>query len=53
VFPDKEKYGLNYSDEFQDIVCKLLNIDKSKRLGSINDVHEVLEHPWFADIDIK
>ena len=53
VFPDKEKYHLDYSDEFQDIVCKLLDKDKTKRLGSTNDVFEVLAHPWFADIDIK
>jgi serine/threonine protein kinase len=53
VFPDKEKYGLDYTDEFQDIVCKLLDKDKSKRLGSTNDVYEVLQHPWFADINVK
>ena len=53
MFPDKEKYGLDYSDEFQDIVCKLLDKDKAKRLGSTNDVHEVLSHPWFADINVK
>lgn len=27
--------------------------DKSKRLGSTNDVYEVLQHPWFADINVK
>lgn len=36
-----------------DVVCKLLEKNKEKRLGSKNDVHEVLSHPWFADIDIK
>jgi len=24
-----------------------------QRLGSKDDVHEILAHPWFADLDIK
>lgn len=24
----------------------------SKRLGSTDDVDEVISHPWFADIDV-
>jgi serine/threonine protein kinase len=53
IFPDKEKYGLDYSDDFVDIVEKLLNKNSSKRLGSKNDVHEILDHPWFKDLDIS
>lgn len=53
IFPDKEKYGLDYSDEFVDIVERLLDKNRSKRLGSKNDVHEILSHPWFKDLDIK
>ena len=53
IFPDKEKYGLEYSDDFVDIVEQLLNKNKEKRLGSKNDVHEILAHPWFNEIDIK
>lgn len=53
IFPDKEKYQVDYTDEFQDIVEQLLHKDQKKRLGSKNDVHEILAHPWFADIDIK
>ena len=34
VFPDKEKYGLDYSREFEDIVDKLLDKNPKKRLGS-------------------
>lgn len=34
IFPDKVRYGLEYSDEFVDIVEKLLNKEGSKRLGS-------------------
>lgn len=53
IFPDKEKYNLDYSDEFVDIVEKLLHKNQKQRLGNENDVHEILAHPWFADIDIK
>ena len=53
IFPDKEKYQVDYSDDFQDIIEQLLHKDYKKRLGSKDDVHEVLKHPWFADIDIK
>ena len=53
IFPDKEKYKLEYSDEFVDIVKCLLNKDPAKRLGSGgNDVHEVLQHPWFSSLSI-
>merc|ERR1711935_369575 len=53
IFPDKEKYNLDYSDEFVDIVEKLLSKNQANRLGSLNDVHEILEHPWFADLNIE
>lgn len=53
IFPDKQKYDLHYSDEFVDIIVKLLNKDPKDRLGSKKDVYEVLSHPWFSDVDIK
>ena len=53
IFPDQEKYGLDYSQEFVDIVEKLLDKNQKTRLGSEGGVKEVLQHPWFADIDIK
>ena len=53
IFPDKEKYNLDYSNEFVDIVEKLLTKKPENRLGSLNDVHEVLSHPWFADLNIE
>ena len=53
IFPDKQKYDLDYSDEFVDIVDKLLTKNPANRLGAKNDVHEILSHPWFADIDIS
>ena len=53
IFPEKEKYGLEYSDEFVSCVTMLLDKDQKNRLGSKKDVHEVLSHPWFADIDVR
>mmetsp|Transcript_115382 Transcript_115382/g.160155 ORF Transcript_115382/g.160155 Transcript_115382/m.160155 type:complete len:192 (+) Transcript_115382:986-1561(+) len=51
VFPDKHKYKIDYSDDFVDIVLKLLDKDRKKRLGSSNDIDEIMSHPFFADID--
>ena len=33
IFPSKTKYAIDYSDEFVDIVQKLLIKDRTKRLG--------------------
>jgi len=52
VFPDKNKYKIDYSEEFVDIVLKLLDKNKSSRLGSgARDFEEIIEHPFFAGID--
>ena len=53
VFPDKESFNLSYSDEFVDLIMKLLIKDKQQRLGSVSDATEILAHPWFADIDLR
>jgi serine/threonine protein kinase len=52
VFPDKRKYKIDYSDDFVDICIKLLNKDKSERLGSQGDIDEIMKHPFFAKLDI-
>ena len=52
VFPDKRKYRIDYSDEFMDIVLKLLDKNRETRLGSsASDFNEIINHPFFADID--
>jgi hypothetical protein len=35
-----------------DLVTKLLEKDKSKRLGSVDDFADIMSHPVFKDIDI-
>lgn len=51
MFPDKKKYKIDYSDEFVDIVLKLLDKNKQSRLGTATDFQEIIDHPFFADID--
>lgn len=53
VFPDKRKYKIEYSEDFVDLVLKLLNKDKKDRLGSANDAEEILKHPFFASLNLK
>lgn len=53
VFPHKQKYNIEYSDEIKDLICQLLNKKKEKRLGYENDVDEILQHPWFEGVDQK
>ena len=52
IFPDKKKYKIEYSDDFMDVVLRLLEKDKKKRLGAENDIEELLEHPYFKSLDI-
>lgn len=53
IFPEKRKYKIDYSDLFVDLVLKLLDKDKKTRLGSAGDSEEILQHPYFADLDIN
>lgn len=53
VFPHKEKYNIEYSDEVKDIICKLLSKKKGNRLGAKNGIDEILLHPWFKGVDPK
>jgi len=55
VFPDRKKYKIDYSDETMDLIIKLLDKDRSKRLGSKDDFVDILNHPALAKYakDIK
>jgi serine/threonine protein kinase len=41
------------SDEAKDFICKLLNKDPKKRLGSSGEAGQVLAHPWFEGLDVE
>jgi hypothetical protein len=30
-----------------------LDKDKNKRLGKVNDVEEIISHPWFSDFKVE
>jgi serine/threonine protein kinase len=45
-FPDPLKHCISFSEPLKDLVNKLLDKDKTKRLGAKGG-EEVLEHPWF------
>ena len=42
VFPDRKKYKIDYSDTLMDLIVKLLDTDRSSRLGSKDDFFEIL-----------
>ncbi len=53
MFPDRNKYKIEFSDEYTDLVQKLLEKDKTKRLGSKNGAKEILDHAFFKGFDIE
>lgn len=53
VFPHKEKYNIEYSDEIKDLIIKLLTKAKDKRLGYKDGIDEILAHPWFEGVDVN
>ena len=52
IFPDRNKYKIEFSDDIVDLILRLLEKDKSKRLGSKEDFIEILDHPCFKNLDI-
>jgi serine/threonine protein kinase len=53
VFPDRKRYKIDYSDEIMDLIVKLLDKDKSSRLGAKDDWLEILQHPVFEGVDVE
>ncbi len=47
--PLKFKKGVECSDEGKDLIAGLLVKNPKKRLGSIADSLEVMNHPWFKN----
>ena len=50
IFPDPVKHKIDMSEELKDFITKLLERDPASRLGT-NGHQEVMNHPWFSDID--
>ena len=53
VFPDRARYKIDYSDKLMDLIVKLLDKDKSTRLGANGDWKEILKHPVFEGVDVE
>ena len=51
-WPDHEKHGISVSEEAQDLITKLLDRDRTKRLGA-NGGEEVLAHPFFSSVNLN
>jgi len=53
TFPDKAKHGIEVSPLARDLIKKLLDKNKKKRLGATGDIQEILAHPFFTSLDIE
>jgi len=51
-FPDAAKHEISISEQAEDLIRKLLIKDPKTRLGSKSDANEILEHPFFDELDI-
>ena len=51
-FPDPVKHGISVSPNARDLICKLLEKNRKKRLGAVGDITEILTHPFFEGFDI-
>jgi serum/glucocorticoid-regulated kinase 2 len=52
TFPVPEKHNIYVSPEAADLINKLLMKKKDERIGAKGGVKEILEHPFFKDLDI-
>jgi serine/threonine protein kinase len=54
ILTDEPLYPISMSKEAVDIIQKLLTRDPKLRLGSTErDAEEIMEHPYFADVDFE
>jgi serine/threonine protein kinase len=53
TFPDSQKFGMEVSPLARDLIKRLLEKDKTKRLGATGDMTEILEHPFFNGLNLE
>ena len=44
---------MQVSDQAKDLIKRLLEKDKTKRLGATGDMTEILEHPFFNGLNLE
>ena len=47
-----DRHGFAVSNDARDLITRLLEKDKKKRLGSKADAAEILSHPFFNGLDL-
>jgi len=50
-WPDPKKHGISISEQAKDLISRLLEKDRKKRLGQKGDLDEVLGHEFFKGVD--
>jgi serine/threonine protein kinase len=45
--------GFDVSSAAKDLITRLLDKDKTKRLGAKGDIDEIISHPFFKGLDIE
>mmetsp|Transcript_47439 Transcript_47439/g.34724 ORF Transcript_47439/g.34724 Transcript_47439/m.34724 type:complete len:272 (-) Transcript_47439:132-947(-) len=53
IYPDPVKHKIYMSPLLKDLISKLLDRNPNARLGSKGDVNDVVNHPFFQDVDFK
>ena len=51
IFPDPKQYKIKYSPEMKDLIEKLLDKNRTTRIGSNGDALEILNHKLFKNLD--
>mmetsp|Transcript_28104 Transcript_28104/g.38023 ORF Transcript_28104/g.38023 Transcript_28104/m.38023 type:complete len:126 (-) Transcript_28104:207-584(-) len=51
VMLPNEQSGIKISENCKNFILSLLNKNRKKRLGALNDAEEVFSHPFFNGID--
>jgi len=47
------QYSSDISDEARDLITQLLKRDPRERLGSKNDISDIISHPFFEEIKFR
>jgi serine/threonine protein kinase len=51
VYLDVEKHGITMSDECKSFIKALLEKDPNRRMGSVHDFKDLVDHPWLQELD--
>jgi len=52
-WPDQAKHGISITSTAKDLILKLLKKEKNQRLGHAGGSTEVLQHPFFDEINTQ